>query len=168
MFHTFVRIAVRYALLNNGPQTCSEIVRGMGMDPKRHKGTIHAVMVTAESRDARYDFVSRYFAPQFGIDEDPVTGSAHCALGPYWAAKLRKHELSGKRPDAEASKGTRPVFQRGKWTDADIWRMESLKPGNQIDGLAVVEASNTTLFVPPEWRVRIDEYDIYWLERKDA
>jgi N-methylhydantoinase A/oxoprolinase/acetone carboxylase beta subunit len=82
--------------------------------------------------------------------------------------KLRKHELSGKRPDAEASKGTRPVFQRGKWTDADIWRMESLKPGNQIDGLAVVEASNTTLFVPPEWRVRIDEYDIYWLERKDA
>lgn len=48
MFHTFVRIAVRSALLNNGPQTCSEIVRGMGMDPKRHKGTIHAVMVDLE------------------------------------------------------------------------------------------------------------------------
>ena len=34
-------------------------------------------------------------------------------------------------------------------------------------GLAVIEASNTTLFVPPEWHVRIDEHDIYWIERKD-
>jgi N-methylhydantoinase A/oxoprolinase/acetone carboxylase beta subunit len=44
--------------------------------------------------------------------------------------------------------------------------MEKLKPGNEIDGLAIIEASNTTLFVPPEWHVRIDEHDIYWLERK--
>ena len=63
---------------------------------------------------------------------------------------------------------TRAVFQRGKWHDADIWRMESLKPGNEIDGLAVIEASNTTLFVPPEWHVRIDEHDIHRLERKDG
>ena len=41
-------------------------------------------------------------------------------------------------------------------------------PGNEIDGLAVIEASNTTLFVPPEWHVRIDEHDIYWIERKDS
>ncbi|KAA0236202.1 MAG: Acetone carboxylase beta subunit [Acidimicrobiales bacterium] len=81
--------------------------------------------------------------------------------------KLRKRELGKKKPSKDASKGTRPVFQRGKWSDADIWRMEDLKPGNEIDGLAVIEASNTTLFVPPEWHVRIDEYDIYWLERKD-
>jgi acetone carboxylase beta subunit len=57
---------------------------------------------------------------------------------------------------------------RGKWQEADIWEMESLVPGNEIDGLAVIEASNTTLFVPPEWHVRIDEHDIYWIERKDA
>ena len=80
--------------------------------------------------------------------------------------KLRRHELRDKEPSAEASKGTRPVFRRGRWTDADIWKMEALVPGNEIDGLAVIEASNTTLFVPPEWRVRIDEHDIYWLERK--
>jgi PhzF family phenazine biosynthesis protein len=42
----------------------------------------------------RSDFVSRYFAPQFGIDEDPVTGSAHVVLTPYWAARLGKQELS--------------------------------------------------------------------------
>ena len=46
------------------------------------------IIVTA--RGADYDFVSRFFAPGSGIDEDPVTGSAHCALGPYWAAKLGK------------------------------------------------------------------------------
>ena len=40
-----------------------------------------------------YDFVSRFFAPQSGVSEDPVTGSAHCALAPYWSAKLGKKEL---------------------------------------------------------------------------
>ena len=48
------------------------------------------VIVTARSDDGESDFVSRFFAPAVGIDEDPVTGSAHCALGPYWAPRLRK------------------------------------------------------------------------------
>jgi len=47
-FSTLTRIAVRSTLIQKGPQTCSEIVRAMGMDPKRHKGTIHAVMVDLE------------------------------------------------------------------------------------------------------------------------
>jgi PhzF family phenazine biosynthesis protein len=47
------------------------------------------VIVTAPG-DAAYDFVSRYFAPAKGIPEDPVTGSAHCALAPYWAERLHK------------------------------------------------------------------------------
>lgn len=51
----------------------------------------HAVAVTA--RSSRYDFVSRYFAPSSGIPEDPVTGSAHCALGPYWQTRLARSEL---------------------------------------------------------------------------
>jgi PhzF family phenazine biosynthesis protein len=46
------------------------------------------VIVTSRSDSAPYDFVSRFFAPAAGIDEDPVTGSAHCCLGPYWAGKL--------------------------------------------------------------------------------
>lgn len=45
-----------------------------------------SLLVTAKGDSV--DFVSRYFAPRFGIDEDPVTGSAHCALAPFWAAKL--------------------------------------------------------------------------------
>jgi predicted PhzF superfamily epimerase YddE/YHI9 len=47
------------------------------------------VIVTA-SGDGGYDFVSRYFAPAKGIPEDPVTGSAHCMLAPFWAGKLGK------------------------------------------------------------------------------
>ncbi|MFQ4134961.1 PhzF family phenazine biosynthesis protein [Nodosilinea sp. PGN35] len=50
---------------------------------------VHGVIVTSRG-DAPYDFVSRFFAPAIGIDEDPVTGAAHCCLGPYWREKLGK------------------------------------------------------------------------------
>jgi PhzF family phenazine biosynthesis protein len=54
------------------------------------------VIVTARADgEARYDFVSRFFAPRVGVAEDPVTGSAHCVLAPYWAAKLGRDELAG-------------------------------------------------------------------------
>ncbi|MBK7878601.1 MAG: PhzF family phenazine biosynthesis protein [Planctomycetes bacterium] len=52
------------------------------------------VIVTA-SGSGSYDFVSRFFAPRAGVREDPVTGSAHCALGPYWSAKLGRPKLAG-------------------------------------------------------------------------
>lgn len=51
-------------------------------------------MVTSRSKAAAFDFISRFFAPAFGINEDPVTGSAHCCLGPFWAEKLNKTELT--------------------------------------------------------------------------
>lgn len=52
------------------------------------------VIVTSRAdANSEYDFVSRFFAPQSGVPEDPVTGSAHCALMPYWSAKLGKKEL---------------------------------------------------------------------------
>jgi PhzF family phenazine biosynthesis protein len=53
------------------------------------------VIVTCRSDDPRYDFLSRFFAPAAGIDEDPVTGSAHCCLGPYWQQRLQRSELTG-------------------------------------------------------------------------
>jgi PhzF family phenazine biosynthesis protein len=53
---------------------------------------VRGVIVT--SRDDEYDFVSRFFGPAVGVDEDPVTGSAHCALTPYWAAKLGKDAMT--------------------------------------------------------------------------
>jgi predicted PhzF superfamily epimerase YddE/YHI9 len=53
------------------------------------------VIVTSKSSSADYDFVSRFFAPAIGIDEDPVTGSAHCYLAPYWSERLHKEEVLG-------------------------------------------------------------------------
>lgn len=55
-----------------------------------------SVLVTAEGGEG-CDFVSRYFAPRFGIDEDPVTGSAHCSLAPLWMEKLGRAELVGRQ-----------------------------------------------------------------------
>jgi PhzF family phenazine biosynthesis protein len=52
------------------------------------------VIVTSRSASPEFDFVSRFFAPGSGVDEDPVTGSAHCCLTPYWSAKLGKDEMT--------------------------------------------------------------------------
>ncbi len=59
------------------------------------------VIVTSRANgDPQYDFVSRFFAPQSGVPEDPVTGSAHCALAPYWCDKLGKQSLTGYQASA--------------------------------------------------------------------
>ncbi|WP_346880836.1 PhzF family phenazine biosynthesis isomerase [uncultured Algibacter sp.] len=54
-----------------------------------------AFVITAKSESEDYDFVSRFFGPAIGIDEDPVTGSAHCYLAKYWSEKLSKNKLTG-------------------------------------------------------------------------
>lgn len=56
---------------------------------------VRGVIVTARSADPTFDFVSRFFAPAIGLNEDQVSGSAHCTLGPFWADKLGKNELVG-------------------------------------------------------------------------
>ena len=54
---------------------------------------IRGLIVTAKATTEPYDFVSRFFAPRAGVNEDPVTGSAHCVLGPFWRDRLGKNEL---------------------------------------------------------------------------
>ena len=51
------------------------------------------VIVTSRATAPEYDFISRFFAPAVGVNEDPVTGSAHCRLTPYWQKKLGKNQL---------------------------------------------------------------------------
>ncbi len=58
------------------------------------------VIVTGRSSDPAFDFVSRFFAPAVGVDEDPVTGSAHCALAPYWSRHLGKTKLMARQVSA--------------------------------------------------------------------
>jgi PhzF family phenazine biosynthesis protein len=69
-------------------------VRGLRPDFNRLKSLpVRGIMVTSRASTRGYDFVSRFFGPAVGIDEDPVTGSAHCCLGPYWSGRLGKTEM---------------------------------------------------------------------------
>ncbi len=74
------------------------VVRGVRPDFAR-LATVEArgVIVTSPAASKEWDFVSRFFGPRVGVDEDPVTGSAHCALAPYWSSKLGKTEMIGRQ-----------------------------------------------------------------------
>jgi len=87
------------------------------------------LIVTARSHAAGFDFVSRFFAPKVGVPEDPVTGSAHCVLGPYWKAKLGKDDFLAYQ--ASARGGAVKVGVRGERVllggqAVTVWRGELL------------------------------------------
>jgi PhzF family phenazine biosynthesis protein len=76
-------------------------VRGMAPDfTALRKLEARGIIVTAMASTAGFDFVSRFFAPAVGVDEDPVTGSAHCALGPYWGERLGKTAMTAFQASA--------------------------------------------------------------------
>jgi predicted PhzF superfamily epimerase YddE/YHI9 len=94
--------------------------------------------VTSLSDSPPYDFVSRFFGPAAGIDEDPVTGSAHCCLGPFWKARLHKNEFVAYQASARggvvrvrvmgarvALGGQAVTFSRGALADAVIPEIDS-------------------------------------------
>ena len=54
---------------------------------------VRGIILTSRAQTAGFDFISRFFAPKVGVNEDPVTGSAHCTLGPFWSKKLGKREF---------------------------------------------------------------------------
>jgi PhzF family phenazine biosynthesis protein len=72
-----------------------DVLRSLAPDFRTLATIARGVIITAASDDNRFDFLSRFFAPAAGIDEDPVTGSAHCALAPYWSERLSKEKLTG-------------------------------------------------------------------------
>jgi len=77
------------------------VVRGLNPDFTRLRSLpIRGVAVTAKASSAGFDFVSRFFAPGSGVDEDPVTGSAHCALAPHWSERLGKTSMVGFQASA--------------------------------------------------------------------
>ena len=86
------------------------------------------LMVTAPAEDPALDFVSRYFAPWVGVDEDPVTGANHCALAPFWGARLGKTRLRACQASARGGEllltlagervemtGRALILSRGEW-----------------------------------------------------
>lgn len=81
--------ARRYLIEIDNVEKLREIKPDFNLLQKSDRG---GFMITAKSND-RYDFYSRFFAPGVGINEDPVTGSAHCYLAPYWSKKLHKSKM---------------------------------------------------------------------------
>lgn len=78
-----------------------EVVRNIQPDfTLLAKVPVRGVIVTSRSDWGEYDFVSRFFAPQVGVNEDPVTGSAHCCLAPFWSGRLQKSEMVGYQASA--------------------------------------------------------------------
>jgi predicted PhzF superfamily epimerase YddE/YHI9 len=79
-------------------------VRGTAPDFGQLRRFAGSVAVTAASADGEADFVSRYFAANVGIDEDPVTGSIHCLLAPYWAEVLGTRRLRAVQASARSGR----------------------------------------------------------------
>jgi PhzF family phenazine biosynthesis protein len=78
-----------------------DVVRSLEPDFARlRRMDMRGLIVTSPAKDTRFDFISRYFAPGAGIDEDPVTGSTHCCLGPFWGERLGKAELTAYQASA--------------------------------------------------------------------
>jgi PhzF family phenazine biosynthesis protein len=91
----------------------ADAVRALQPDMERlAQVDTRGVVVTALSDDDACDFVSRWFGPRVGVAEDPVTGSAHCCLGPWWAQRLQRTELRGYQ--ASARGGYVGVRMRGE------------------------------------------------------
>ena len=81
-----------YIAVFDSPETIAAIRPDFTLLEQLHP---HAVIVTAPGQNS--DFVSRYFAPSYGVPEDPVTGSAHCSLAPYWSNRLNKPRLHARQ-----------------------------------------------------------------------
>jgi N-methylhydantoinase A/oxoprolinase/acetone carboxylase beta subunit len=79
---------------------------------------------------------------------------------------LPQKALEGKNPPTEAKKEKRSVYWQGKWIEAEILEMDRLQPGNEIHGLAVIEAPATTLVVPPDRYVFLDEHLIFHMKTR--
>ncbi len=72
--------------------------------------------------------------------------------------------MEGKTPNPKAYKGEREVYVKGEWKKAKIYEMDLLNSGNEVEGLAIIEAPATTMPVPEGRKVVVDEYKRFWLK----
>jgi len=106
-------------------------------------------------------YVSGARFPEAGFQ---ILEIATIATVPKVKPLIERRPLGPEAPSDKAFKGIRKVYRLGKWQSARIFEMEELGPGNVIDGIAIVEAANTTLFVPERKRARFDEWGLIWIE----
>jgi len=105
MLEQALHVPVRLAALSRfdclAEVESEEVLRGITPDIGRLATLpVRGVIVTSRASTRGFDFISRFFAPRVGVDEDPVCGSAHCTLGPFWGTRLNKSELLGYQASA--------------------------------------------------------------------
>lgn len=103
-----------------------------------------------------------------GVAKHPQAGYQIMELGvtasiPKVKPKLVRQPLEGKDPAPEALKGEREVYLEGTWHRTPIYDMDRIRPGNEISGIAIIEAPSTTLVLPPGRYIRMDEWSMIWL-----
>jgi len=106
---------------------------------------------------AKYPLAAKSPEVGYQITELGIEGFVHTVK-----PRLFKHRLESAAPSKEAAKGRRKVYHRKSWVEFDLWEMDRLKPGNEIQGPSIIEHPMTTLVVPPGHSVRFDEYGIIW------
>jgi N-methylhydantoinase A/oxoprolinase/acetone carboxylase beta subunit len=100
-------------------------------------------------------------SPELGYH---ITKAIGTGIVPVPKPKLPGKELSGEKPNEQAFKNNRDIYWEKGWHEASILEMSLIKPGNVINGPAVVEAPATTLLVPPGFKVKLDKHRIFNME----
>lgn len=121
---------------------------------------VDALIARFEDLYARI-YVSGARFPEAGFQ---ILEVAAVATVPKVKPLIERRPLGPSAPATKALKGAREIYRHGKWHRARIFDMDELVPGNTIEGIAVIEASNTTLFVPERKRARFDEWGLIWME----
>lgn len=127
-------------------------------------------IITAEDMDKLTDaFEALYEKIYSGVAKHKRAGFQILELGliatlPKIKPRLVKRPLEGEVPSRQAIKHERQVYYDGRWHNAVIYDMDGLRPGNVVEGISVIEAPATTLFVPPGKKVRMDEWSMLWLK----
>ncbi len=111
-----------------------------------------------ETYSRKYTHAAKYPEAGYHIMELGLHASA-----PKPKPELRRYPLSGKDPPTGAFNGEREIYKRGEWKIGAVYEMDLLESGNEIEGLAILEAPSTTMLVPVGKKVTIDEHRRYWL-----
>ncbi|MEM2618358.1 MAG: hydantoinase/oxoprolinase family protein [Candidatus Hadarchaeales archaeon] len=99
-------------------------------------------------------------SPELGYE---VTRAIMVGVYPTIKPKLPEFELEKEEPEESAYKGKREMYWEGKWLEADLLEMDLVKPGNVIEGPAIIEAPATTYVIPPEYSTYLDRHKVFWL-----
>lgn len=97
-------------------------------------------------------------SPELGYH---VTKAIGTGIAPVTKPKIPKESIDGEEPPEKAAKGYREMFWDGKWWEASLWEMDRLRAGNIIEGPSIIEAPATTLLVPPDLEVSLDEHRVF-------